>query len=151
MQLLVTFFLVRQTDRRKTTHKSPLRMGTGGLKNRRAVEKQSNGQTQLQKTSFFIWGRVHSGGGPFNNRQITVSGGPISFELGQNGQNIPFSFRYRYIHRFTYPKGVHSYRYFLQPMHTPNSLPPAHAYSTILLLPTHTYMQLDLYAYTLTV
>ncbi len=26
------------------------------------------------------------------------------------------------IHRFTYPKGVHSYRYFLQPMRTPNLL-----------------------------
>ena len=37
-------------------------------------------------------------------------------------------------HRFTYPKCVHSYRYFLQPMHTANSLPPAHAYSAILLL-----------------
>ncbi len=35
-------------------------------------------------------------------------------------------------HRSTYPKGVHSYRYFLQPMRTPNSLPPVHAYSPIL-------------------
>ncbi len=26
------------------------------------------------------------------------------------------------LHRFTYPKGVHSYRYFLQPMRTPNLL-----------------------------
>ncbi len=38
---------------------------------------------------------------------------------------------------FTYPKGVHSYMYFLQPMRTPNSLPPIHAYSPILLLATH--------------
>ncbi len=45
-------------------------------------------------------------------------------------------------HRFTYSKGVHSYRYFLQPMRTPNSLPSAHAYSPILLLTTHAYMQL---------
>ncbi len=36
-------------------------------------------------------------------------------------------------------------------MCTPNSLPPAHAYSPILLLATHAYMQLDLYAYTLAV
>ncbi len=34
----------------------------------------------------------------------------------------------RLIHRFTYPKGAHSYRYFLKPMRTPNPLPPAHAY-----------------------
>ncbi len=27
-------------------------------------------------------------------------------------------------HRFTYPRGVHSYRYFLQPMRTPNLLMP---------------------------
>ncbi len=52
-------------------------------------------------------------------------------------------------HRFTYPKGVHSYRYFLQPMRTPKSLPPAHAYSPILLLTSHAYMQLDLYAYSM--
>ncbi len=52
-------------------------------------------------------------------------------------------------HRFTYPKGVHSYRYFLQPMRTPNSLSPAHAYSPILLLASHAYMQLHLYAYTM--
>ena len=32
-------------------------------------------------------------------------------------------------------------------MRTPNSLPPAHAYSPLLLLATHAYMQLDLYAH----
>ncbi len=30
---------------------------------------------------------------------------------------------------FTYPKGVHSYRFFLQPKRTPNALPPVHAYA----------------------
>ncbi len=30
-------------------------------------------------------------------------------------------------------------RYFFQPMHTPNSLPPVYAYSPILLLATHAY------------
>ncbi len=48
-------------------------------------------------------------------------------------------------HRFTYPKGIHSYRYFLQPMRTPYSMPPVHVYSPILSLATHAYMQLDLY------
>ena len=47
------------------------------------------------------------------------------------------------------PKGIHSYRYFLQAMRTPNSLPPAHAHSAILLLLTHVYTQLNLYAYTM--
>ena len=49
------------------------------------------------------------------------------------------------VHRFTYPKD----RYFLQPMRTPNSSAIAHAYSPILLLATHAYIQFDLYAYML--
>ena len=53
-------------------------------------------------------------------------------------------------HRFTYPKGDRdSYRYFIQPMHTPNCLPLAHAYSPILLFVTYAYTQLDLLAYTM--
>ncbi len=66
-----------------------------------------------------------------------------------NLANFLIKFTNKVHHRFTYPKGVHSYRYFLQPMRTPNSLLPAHAYSPILLLATHAYMQLDLYAYTM--
>ena len=31
---------------------------------------------------------------------------------------------YYLTHTFTYPKAVHSYKYFIQPMHTPNSFPP---------------------------
>ena len=58
----------------------------------------------------------------------------------------------RRIHRFTYPKGIHSYRYFLQPMRTPNLLMHIFILPNSFVICSCMYaslLQLDLYAYTM--
>ncbi len=56
------------------------------------------------------------------------------------------------VHRFTYPKGVHSYRYFLQPTRTPNLLMHIFIFPNSFVICSCMYaslLQLDLYVYTM--
>ncbi len=80
----------------------------------------------------------HLSGQPWKRKQngtgsITLSRARQTGESTNSPLPVPRQIMGLQIHRFTYSKGVHSYRYFLQPMRTPNSLPSAHAYSPILL------------------
>ncbi len=83
--------------------------------------------------SIFNLGTRFSGTGVLLSQRVTLP----TLEMGIRNAALEVLFLqwghshwevYTHAHRFTYPKGIHSYRFFLQLMCTANSLPPVHAY-----------------------
>ncbi len=104
-------------------------------------------QTSLHLRQLFHNSQIFAHHNPVSLSKPISSNKGIHTEKVRNFPQILLRNSYLY-HRFAYPKGVHSYRNFLQPMRTPSSLPPAHAYSEFqyyLLFPGLVQIKIELF------
>ncbi len=106
--------------------------------------------TKMHFSEYTQSGKIKGAGGTINiSRKKNYN--IFFFICTPNGISVHVG-RLNFLRKKSFFDPPYSYRYFLQPMRTPNSLLPVHAYSPILLFATHAcirYMQLDLYSYTM--